>query len=61
MAERAQELREQKGIAETASKPQIRPERLNAREEDLADATKALKRSEGLLEARKSARVSRSP
>lgn len=54
LAERAQELREQEeAIAETASKLADKTRELNAREEDLDGRDEALKRSEGLLEARR--------
>lgn len=54
LAERAQELRAQEeAIAETASKLADKTRELNLREEDLDGRDEALKRSEGLLEARR--------
>lgn len=54
LAERAQELRAQEeAIAETASKLADKTRELNAREEDLDGRDEALKRAEGLAEARR--------
>lgn len=54
LAERAQELRErEEAIVETASKLADKTRELNLREEDLDGRDEALKRSEGLLEARR--------
>lgn len=54
LAERAQELRAQEeAIAETASKLADKTRELNAKEEDLDGRDEALKRAEGLAEARR--------